>query len=160
MPAANLLCALFGALLLLVAFPGTSRSAEGSQRLEIVTIDGERHSFEVELAITEPDRRRGLMFRENLASDHGMLFAWIGEEESERSFWMRNTLIPLDMIFISKSGVVRSVHSHAMPHDETPIHSSAPVFAVLEVPAGTSNSLGIGVGATVHHPIFSNTLDE
>ncbi|MGB0695111.1 MAG: DUF192 domain-containing protein [Rhodospirillaceae bacterium] len=123
--------------------------------LEIVTEDGRRHPFVVEIARTNAQRSQGLMHRPALAGDAGMLFLWEGDGEHERVFWMKNTLIPLDLLFLDSRGFITKIHSNAIPHDETPIRSDGPVAAVLEVNGSTANLLAIDVGDRVVHPAFA-----
>ena len=82
-----------------------------------------------------------------------MLFDFVNERPV--SFWMRNTLIPLDMVFIRANGEIVHVHENAIPHDETPIPSGEPVRFVLEIPGGRAAELGIGAGDTLVHPRVS-----
>jgi uncharacterized membrane protein (UPF0127 family) len=100
--------------------------------------------FKVELAVTPEEQSRGLMFRKNLASDGGMLFVNKGDEL--RSFWMKNTYIPLDILFINSSNEVKHIHYGAKPLDETSIHSQYPVQYVLEVNAGKARRCNIRQG--------------
>jgi len=110
----------------------------------------------VEIADTGEERARGLMFRRDLPAGHGMLFIY--ESPQPVSFWMRNTLIALDMIFIDARGEVRHVHPMARPLDETPIPGAAPGdpaperLMVLEVPGGDAARLGIHPGMVLSHP--------
>lgn len=106
--------------------------------------------FTVELADTGPERALGLMFRESLPKSAGMLFVY--ETPQRASFWMKNTLIPLDMIFADASGRVTRVHSNARPQDLTPIDGGDGVAAVLEINGGLAEQLGIGPGAELRHP--------
>ena len=108
--------------------------------------------FTVELAVTPEDQARGLMFRESLSPNAGMLFVY-GDEEPV-SFWMRNTLIPLDMIFVDSEGIVTKIHAEAVPGDETPIPSDGPALAVLEIPGGVAERLGIDVGSELRSPVL------
>lgn len=108
------------------------------------------HRFQVELVDTPDTRAKGLMYRQELAPDAGMLFDF--KEEREVSFWMMNTFIPLDMLFISSDGVIRTIHVNAKPHDPTSIPSKAPVQFVLEIPGGRTSELGIEPGDTVSYP--------
>lgn len=108
------------------------------------------HRFQVELVDTPDTRAKGLMYRQELAPDAGMLFDF--KEEREVSFWMMNTFIPLDMLFISGDGVIRTIHVNAKPHDPTSIPSKVPVQFVLEIPGGRTSELGIEPGDTVTHP--------
>jgi len=100
--------------------------------------------FTIEIADTEAEREKGLMFRTSLAPDAGMLFDY--HHEQEAAFWMQNTLIPLDMIFISAKGVVKSIHVNARPMDTTPIPSGGPIRFVMEIPGGRSEEIGLKVG--------------
>lgn len=109
--------------------------------------------FSIEIADTPAATSRGLMFRRELAPDAGMLFDFVNERPV--SFWMRNTLIPLDMVFIRANGEIVRVHENAIPHDETPIPSGEPVRFVLEIPGGRAAELGIGAGDTLVHPRVS-----
>ncbi|OYU17268.1 MAG: hypothetical protein CFE34_16580 [Rhodobacteraceae bacterium PARR1] len=106
--------------------------------------------FHVEIADTVAERNRGLMFRDTLASSAGMLFVY--DEPQDVSFWMKNTLIPLDMIFADATGQVRRVHEGAVPGDLTPIPGGADIQFVLEINAGMAKRLGIAEGAEMRHP--------
>jgi uncharacterized membrane protein (UPF0127 family) len=106
--------------------------------------------FRVELALTPEEQARGLMFREELARMAGMLFVY--DRVQPLAFWMRNTLIPLDMIFLDETGTVIDVHAEAIPLDETPIRSDAPGLAVLEINGGMAKRLGIGPGDELRSP--------
>lgn len=108
--------------------------------------------FKVELADDDVSRARGMMFRTSMAADAGMLFDF--KQEQMASFWMRNTLIPLDMLFIKTDGTILNIHQRAIPRDETGINSAGPVRAVLELNGGTVARLGIKPGDRVEHPIF------
>ena len=99
------------------------------------------------MAVTAPERSRGLMFREEMAADHGMLF--IFETEGDRYFWMKNTPLPLDIIYIDATGKIVSIAADTTPFSEQTIPSGAPAKYVLELNAGTSAERGIGVGDTV-----------
>lgn len=132
-------------------------SATGIDRLAVETPGGLR-AFQVELAITPQQMQKGLMYREQMDENAGMLF-YFGDE-AERGFFMRNTLIPLDMLFIRKDGTIHSIHENAVPHDETTIYSQGPVAAVLEINGGLSKQLGIAPGQTVRHTFFGNALAQ
>jgi uncharacterized membrane protein (UPF0127 family) len=106
--------------------------------------------FTVELAITPEEQARGLMFRESMPRGAGMLFLY--DRPSTVSFWMRNTLIPLDMIFVDAAGVVTRVHNEAVPLDETPIPGGDGVLAVLEINGGLARRFGIAPGTEMRHP--------
>lgn len=115
---------------------------------------GQTHAFTVELADTQPERDIGLMHRDRLAADRGMLFDF--QREQFERFWMRNTFIPLDMIFIRGNGAIAYIAENTAPHSEAPVGPNEPVRAVLEVPGGTSKRLGLGKGDVVRHAIFGN----
>ena len=128
--------------------PLAACSDEG--RLVLHTASGD-HAFKVEVVDTAESRTRGLMYRQELADDAGMLFDFM--DEREVSFWMRNTFIPLDMIFIDAAGVVKTVHVNARPHDPTSIPSQVPVRFVLEIAGGRSQEIGLKPGDTVEHDL-------
>ncbi|MFN3938117.1 MAG: DUF192 domain-containing protein [Gemmobacter sp.] len=115
---------------------------------------GGQARFTVELADTDATRARGLMFRERLPRSAGMLFLY--DRPVRASFWMRNTLIPLDMIFADEAGRVTRVHVNARPHDETPIDGGPGVKAVLEINGGLAERLGIRPGAELRHPALGD----
>jgi uncharacterized membrane protein (UPF0127 family) len=108
--------------------------------------------FQVEIADTEPKREQGLMFRRSIAPDHGMLFDFIRAKEAY--FWMRNTYIPLDMLFIAEDGRIVAIAANTRPLDESPVGPGTPVRAVLEIGAGRADVLGIRPGDKVSHRIF------
>ena len=118
--------------------------------------DGKQVEVSVEIADQPDERAQGLMFRRDLPQGQGMLFIY--EEPQEVSFWMRNTLIPLDLIFIDQTGTVRHVSPMAKPLDETSIPGAAPNdpspkrLMVLEVPGGDAARLGITPGMALAHP--------
>ncbi len=119
--------------------------------LVIETKGGQRHSFNVDLALTPQQQAIGLMFVEKMADEKGMLF--LNEQESKLSFWMKNTLIPLDIIFIDANGYILNIQ-HGKPLDLTPLPSAGPALAVLELNAGLSAKLGIKPGDRLLHPAF------
>jgi hypothetical protein len=129
---------------------GPARTAE-QRTLEIASKTGV-HSFAVEIADTEAQREKGLMFRKNLPDGQGMLFDF--KREQDVSFWMQNTYIPLDMIFIRGDGSILRIVENAEPLSTRTIPSGGPVLAVLEVIGGTARKLGIAPGDRVAHPIF------
>ena len=130
----------------MVALPLAACSDEGKLVLHSTTGD---YSFNVEVVDTPEGRAQGLMYRTELADDAGMLFDF--KEERPVSFWMRNTLIPLDMIFVDAAGVVKTIHVNAIPHDLTGIPSGVPVQFVLEIPGGRSVEIGLKPGDTMEH---------
>jgi hypothetical protein len=102
------------------------------------------YDFNIEVVDTDAGRERGLMFRQSLAPDAGMLFDFLTEQPVE--FWMVNTFIPLDMVFIAADGTVKTVHANARPQDPTPIPSGVPVQFVLEIPGGRAAEIGLAPG--------------
>jgi len=123
-----------------------SGQALPTEALKIVSAD-KSHTCTVEVAATEPQRAKGLMFRDAMAADQGMLFIFDGE--SERHFWMKNTPLPLDIIFISSTGQIVSIAADTTPYSEKVIPSHAPAEFVLELNAGTAARLGIAAGDRV-----------
>jgi uncharacterized membrane protein (UPF0127 family) len=119
--------------------------------LDILTSTG-RHAFQVEIANNDASREHGLMDRRYMAADHGMLFEF--DREEPVAFWMKNTYIPLDMIFIAPSGGVTRIAANAEPLSERVIPSGPPCIAVLELNGGAAASIGLKVGDKVHHPFF------
>ncbi|TGN62116.1 DUF192 domain-containing protein [Paracoccus liaowanqingii] len=113
-------------------------------------------SFQVELADTVESRARGLMYRRDLPAGQGMLFVYPTPQPV--SFWMRNTLIPLDMVFLDPEGVIRHIHRNARPLDETPVPGAAigdpdpDRLLVLEIAGGEADRLGLQTGQTLAHP--------
>jgi uncharacterized membrane protein (UPF0127 family) len=101
-------------------------------------------AFNIEVVDTEASREKGLMFRQSLAPDAGMLFDFLKEQPVE--FWMVNTFIPLDMVFIAADGTVKTVHANARPQDSTPIPSGVPVQFVFEIPGGRAAEIGLAPG--------------
>ena len=143
---------LVAALALLVCWPPIQAVGRTSlEPLELLTPKGHVR-LQVEFVATEKARERGLMNRNNLAPDRGMLFDF--KREQPVAFWMKNTLIPLDMIFIRADGRVNSIARNAVPGDLTPIPSGGPVRAVLEIPGGQAAKIGIEPGDRVLHRIF------
>jgi uncharacterized protein len=112
---------------------------------------GETH-FNVEIADTPETRSRGLMFREIMPRGDGMLFVY--EEPRRSSFWMKNTLIPLDMLFVDQSGTITRIHHQAIPGNLTSIDGGDQVFAVLEINGGLAKRYGISVGSQMQHDVF------
>jgi len=121
------------------------------QPLEITSKNGV-HVFAVEIAATPEQQAKGLMFRRELPEGQGMLFDFGHDQPT--SFWMKNTYIPLDMIFIRGDGRIARIAENTVPLSETLVPSGGPVRAVLEVIGGTAKRLGIAPGDRVAHPIF------
>jgi uncharacterized membrane protein (UPF0127 family) len=135
--------------LLVASFAAHALSVE---QLEIVTKGGVR-VFEVEIAMTPEEQEQGLMYRRELADGKGMLFD-MGEERPA-VFWMKNTYVSLDMIFIRSDGSIASIAANTKPLSEARIYSGAPVRGVLEVVAGTAKRYGIVPGDKVGHRLFT-----
>ena len=108
-----------------------------------------KQSFTVEIADDAGERERGLMFRQKMDTRHGMLFVF--EATQPVGFWMKNTSLPLDLVFIGQDGIVRAVR-HGEPMSEAIITPDEPVRFVLELNAGTAEKAGIKTGVRVHHP--------
>lgn len=123
----------------------------GLERLVIVTASG-MHEFSVEVMRSPQQLERGLMFRRSLPQDQGMLFDF--GVERPVAMWMKNTFLPLDMIFIARTGKVVGIAENAEPLSETIIPSGTPAYGVLEVNAGTAARIGLRIGDAVRHPVF------
>jgi uncharacterized protein len=142
--------ACLAALLLLCVAPTACKNASApseSQRLTLVapldikTADGKLVKLRVEVAVTPEEQARGLMFREKLADDAGMLFPY--NMPQAVSFWMKNTVIPLDMIFIRKDGTIARIAAETEPYSLEKVASGEPITAVLEIAGGRAAALGI-----------------
>lgn len=145
---------LFLITVLLIASSGGSfaacRDNVASLRGAFGTVD-----FTVEIADDPQERAQGLMHRTQMARSAGMLFIY--DRPQPLSFWMRNTLIPLDMIFIDPEGRIARIHENAIPLDETPIDGGDGLIAVLEINGGLSGRLGIAPGDLLRHPGLPQT---
>jgi len=147
-------------LLGLIIFVGTTQTGcsqeEGVQfATETITIQtpaSKAINLTVEMALTKEQQQQGLMFRKSMKDDHGMLF--IFPTVRQTGFWMKNTLIPLDMAFIDEQGIVVHIHPMAIPEDLTNIPSRYPVKAVLEINGGLADKIGLTEGSRVSHPAF------
>jgi len=126
--------------------------AGGLEPLDIIGATG-KHGFQVEVVDNDASRAKGLMYRKELAEGRGMLFDF--QREQDVSFWMQNTYIPLDMIFIRGDGRILRIHENAEPLSTRMIPSGGPVLGVLEVIGGTARKLGLKPGDQVAHPIFN-----
>ena len=139
-------------LVVLVALgAGGPARSDGLEALQIVAATG-THDFQVEIAKDEASRARGLMDRRFMPADHGMLFEF--DREAPEAFWMKDTYIPLDMIFISRAGVVTNIAANAEPLSERAIPSGPPCMAVLELNGGAAARIGLKAGDKVRHPFF------
>ncbi len=142
---------------LLFAFAAVAQSPTGvtfeNSDLDIVGEAG-RHSFDVELALTPDQRSQGLMFRRAMKPNAGMLFDF-GKRPQRVSMWMKNTILPLDMLFIEADGRIESITERTVPQSLEAISSRGPVRGVLELNGGTVSRLGIKPGDHIEHPIFA-----
>jgi uncharacterized protein len=150
---AVLLLPLLLAVFMLGAAGNPQPQQYASAELTIVSASG-AHRFHVELAETPTQMEHGLMFREELAPDAGMLFDF--KQPTMATMWMENTLIPLDMLFVGENGHIVNIHERAVPQSRAIIAAAAPVRAVIELNGGTAARLGIKPGDRVIFPIFSS----
>lgn len=116
-------------------------------RLTVTTPAGKTHAFRVEMARTPEEQARGLMFRTTMGADEGMLFPY--DQPRVLSFWMKNTVLSLDIVFIGPDHRVINIADHAVPYSEASLSSTAPAIAVLELNAGRAAALGIVPGSKV-----------
>ncbi|MDB5646274.1 DUF192 domain-containing protein [Methylobacterium sp.] len=122
-----------------------------TEPLSIVGRDG-RHIFAVEVMRNDADRARGLMYRRAMAPDHGMLFDF--QASAPVAMWMKNTYLPLDMLFIRADGSIAKIAADTEPLSTKVIPSNEPVLSVLELNAGTAARLKLHAGDRVEHPMF------
>lgn len=153
----RLLFALLMVMPLMVTAPAadaqtTAQPELPKEPLSITTRDGKRHEFQVEMALSPEQQRVGLMFRPSVPAAGGMLFDWGTPRDS--AMWMRNTVSPLDMLFINADGTIRRVAEDTVPGSLATIESRGPVRATLELAAGTAKRLDIRVGDKVEQRIF------
>jgi uncharacterized membrane protein (UPF0127 family) len=136
-------------ILLLASMTGIATAQCRNSIVEIKSANAHIR-LNVEIADSAEKRAIGLMHRENLPYNSGMWFIY--ETPRTVAFWMRNTLIPLDMIFVDELGKVQKIHKNARPMDETPIPGGDNIQFVLEVNAGLSERYGLGAGDYIRHP--------
>jgi len=134
--------------------PTGPQPALPKEQLVIVGHDGKEHIFTVEMALTQDQQTVGEMFRTKIPEDEGMLFDWGFARESQ--MWMRNTLVPLDMVFINADGTIRSIAENTTPRSLAIIDSRGPVRATLELAGGVTAKQNIRVGDTVKQRLFGN----
>ena len=125
-----------------------------TEPLTIVTQDGKRHDFNVEMALEVEQQRVGLMYRQRVRPNEGMLFDW--NRPRDAAMWMKNTVTSLDMIFISQDGRIIHIAENTVPRSLAIIPSNGLARATLEVAAGTAARLGLRVGDKVEQRIFNN----
>lgn len=142
----------------IVASSGAADAGDKPLPTTIVIIDTDRgpQTFHVEIAADQASQERGLMFRKQMAPNAGMLFDF--HTPQWETFWMKNTILPLDMIFIRQDGAISSVAPNAVPYSTTSIPSAEPVRAVLEINGGRAAALDIQPGQKVHNVIFGDAL--
>jgi len=142
------------ALALAVTMPAAAQTPNVRFEKSDLTIEsgGKRHRFTVEFADNDERRTLGLMHRRQMAADAGMLFDF--KRDAPVAMWMRNTLIPLDMLFVDREGIVRHIHERAVPMSEAIISSEENVRAVLELNGGTAARLGLKKGDRLVHAMF------
>lgn len=128
-----------------------------AEDLTITNDAGNQISLDVEVADNSSSRARGLMFRRTMPETSGMLF--IFPDMRQPSFWMKNTLIPLDMLFLDENGQVVDIHNMAMPQDLTTITSSQPAKAVLEINGGMAEKWGIGLKSKISSNSLAKSLE-
>jgi uncharacterized membrane protein (UPF0127 family) len=150
----SILCGL-SALAMLGACAGATPKDEQGQPLErlTVTTSSGQHVFMVEIADDDAERQRGLMFRDPLPDDRGMLFEF--PDLAERGFWMHNTPSPLDIIYIDPRGRIVSIARNAKPYSDEVLPSNGVASGVLEVRAGRADEIGAKPGDVVRHPFFA-----
>jgi hypothetical protein len=142
----------FFAIVLFLAQPALAQlQTFATSQLTITSATGD-HKFTVELATTPAQQEQGLMYRRSMAPDAGMLFDFGRPQPT--TFWMKNTLIPLDMLFVGADGRIVNIHERAVPMSEEMIPSQGIVRAVIELNGGTAARLGIRPGDRVIYPIF------
>ena len=143
------------ALLLLFAIAATHTvQSQGMHTVSVETLKG-NFSWNVELASDDASRSKGLMFRKSMPQDAGMLFRF--DQTRPVAMWMKNTFIPLDMIFTDESGIITHIHKNAVPHSEDIITSRGPVRFVLEVNSGVADAVALTKGMKLNHPWFTTS---
>ena len=138
-------------LMLALCAVGSAHAACTPGSLDLRWPGGQAH-FTVEVAADQAAREKGLMFRDHMASSAGMIFVY--QAPNHARFWMKNTLIPLDMIFADETGLVTVVHSDAIPQDLTPIDGGEGVMYVLEINGGLAKRIGIAAGAEMRFDLI------
>ncbi len=142
-------------LLIGTAIGFSSAGSENASPYEKITIENGKGKFswKIDLASDQPSRSKGLMHRQSMIPQTGMLFRF--EETRSVSMWMKNTFISLDMVFLDSAGRIKNIHRSAVPHSLEIINSKGPVRYVLEINAGEADSHGLQVGGQFRHPWFA-----
>ena len=155
---ASVMCAVIAVVVAAGAFFYSDRPTSADSRAMILPVDptplvvvtkGGDRSFSIEVADTAAEREAGLMYRQDMADDHGMLFVF--EVQQQVGFWMHNTPMPLDLVFVGQDGKIRAV-KHGEPQSDAVISPGVPVRFVLELKAGTAARNGIEYGDLLRHP--------
>jgi uncharacterized membrane protein (UPF0127 family) len=144
------------ALVMVIWTVGAAVQAQATFDRSTLAIEtlGESHEFVIELALTPAQQAQGLMFRREMAPDGGMLF--YHRRDTVATMWMRNTFLPLDMLFVAADGRIVHIVERTVPQSLTTISAGKPVRAVLELNAGTVRRLAIRAGDRLVHPLFGN----
>ncbi len=148
--------AVLAALVMIAWAVGVGVQAQATFDRSTLTIEtsGDSHAFDIELALTPAQQSQGLMFRRQMAPNAGMLF--YHRRDTVATMWMRNTFLPLDMLFVAADGRIVHIAERTVPQSLTAISAGKPVRAVLEVNAGTVRRLAIRSGDRLIHPLFGN----
>ena len=158
----NLLSAIAAVSVFAVAAPGVYAQDDSLVQFDtgvlLVETGEAQQRFDIEIADSPEETSQGMMFRESLAENAGMLFDF--GEPREPAMWMKNTLIPLDMLFIDQNGIIVAIARNAQPHSERRITPGMPVKGVLELNGGAAGKFGIEPGDVVRHEIFNNLITE
>jgi uncharacterized protein len=145
----------FWALFFMLALPAFAQSVVkfDKEPLVIQTTSGQKYNFTVEIADTNEQRQRGLMYRQEMAADAGMIFDFGTSKRVQ--MWMENTVLPLDMLFVDRAGIVRGVKQNAVPYSRDIIDSVTAVKYVIELNAGAAAKLGLKAGDMVTSPTIA-----
>lgn len=150
------LACLFWSLIAATAAGSAHAGACRPDLIEFRTSTDEVAAFSAEIAADEPTRAQGLMYREEMAADHGMLFVYPSARQV--SFWMKNTPLPLDIVFLNKRGIVCAIAADTTPYSEETLPSRCAAQTVFEVNAGQAAATGVTVGAVARHPAILDPL--
>jgi uncharacterized membrane protein (UPF0127 family) len=147
------LAPLLAAASLAYAEPQAAQPILATEKIAIITHDGTKHLFNLEMAVTEEEQETGLMFRTAVPADGGMIFDWGSPRDVP--MWMENTLIPLDMVFVRADGTIGKIAENTVPMSLANIGSGGPVRATLELQSGITATLDIRVGDHVQGAMFA-----